>query len=166
MTVLNGELAFREGDWDAAWVCLRKAVSLDDALAYDEPWGKTARTTVQSVYDSMLSAQTMLYGLGWMVPARHALGALLAESGRHEEAIVVYKEDLAQGGGRPGPANPWALRGLLSSLEAIEAEQSVIADTRAAFEAASKSADVEIKASCACAAIAGGCKCEADRSRV
>lgn len=40
MAVLNGELAFREGDCDSAWVCLRKAVSLDDGLAYDEPWGK------------------------------------------------------------------------------------------------------------------------------
>lgn len=29
------------------------------------------------------------------VPARHALGALLAEKGKHDEAIVVYKEDLA-----------------------------------------------------------------------
>ena len=107
-----------------------------------------------------------------MVPARHALGALLAESGQHEEAIAVYQEDLAQGGGRPGPANPWALRGLLSSMEAIGAEQSVIAETRAAFEVASASADVEIKASCACAAAArGGCGCSEEqgpekRSRV
>lgn len=102
-----------------------------------------------------------------MVPARHALGALLAETGQHEEAIAVYKEDLTQGGGRPGPANPWALRGLLTSLEATGAGPSIIAETRAAFEAASASADVDIKASCACAAAAeGGCGCDAKRSRV
>lgn len=95
-----------------------------------------------------------------MIPARHALGALLAENGRHEEAIAVYKDDLAQGGGRPGPANPWALRGLLSSLEATGADSTVIAQTRAAFEAASASADVDIMASCACAAAAAGCGCK------
>ena len=60
-----------------------------------------------------------------MVPARHALGALQAEQGLHAEAIAVYKEDLAQGGGRPGPANPWALAGLVS--------RAMIAGIRAAF---------------------------------
>lgn len=44
MIVLNGELAFREGDFDSAWVHLRKAVALDDGLAYDEPWGKPHST--------------------------------------------------------------------------------------------------------------------------
>ena len=48
------------------------------------------------------------------MPARHALGALQAEQGLHASAIAVYKEDLAPGGGRPGPANPWALAGLVS----------------------------------------------------
>ena len=42
LAVLNGELAFREGNCDAAWLSLRKAVALDDGLAYDEPWGNSA----------------------------------------------------------------------------------------------------------------------------
>lgn len=68
-------------------------MALDDALAYDEPWG-------------------------WMTPARHALGALLADQGKHEEAVEVYRADLFSG--EPPdqlparhPNNPWALRGLL-----------------------------------------------------
>ena len=32
---------------------------------------------------------------------RHALGALLAEQGRHEEAIEVFQKDLSGFGGRP-----------------------------------------------------------------
>jgi hypothetical protein len=32
---------------------------------------------------------------------RHALGALLAEQGRHEEAIEVFQTDLSGFGGRP-----------------------------------------------------------------
>ena len=94
--MLKGELAYREGNYDVAWSCLEEAVALDDGLAYDEPWG-------------------------WMIPARHAYAALLAEQGQHEKAIGVYKQDLAQGGGRPGPDNPWALCGLLASLEAMAA---------------------------------------------
>jgi hypothetical protein len=43
---------------------------MDDALPYDEPWG-------------------------WMMPVRHALGALLLEAGRVDEAIQVYTTDLA-----------------------------------------------------------------------
>ncbi len=55
--MLDGEIAYRSGDFDEAFAHLRRAVELDDNLPYDEPWG-------------------------WMQPARHALGALLLEQGR------------------------------------------------------------------------------------
>ncbi|MFD5542294.1 hypothetical protein ACFWIJ_31865, partial [Streptomyces sp. NPDC127079] len=55
--LLDGELAYRKGDFDTAFSALRHSVDLDDHLPYDEPWG-------------------------WMQPARHAYGALLLERGR------------------------------------------------------------------------------------
>ena len=84
--MLDGELAYRKGELDAAFQHLREAVRLDDSLNYDEPWG-------------------------WMQPARHALGALLLEQSRASEAEHVYREDL-----RRHPNNPWALHGLAESV--------------------------------------------------
>jgi tetratricopeptide (TPR) repeat protein len=84
--MLEGELAYRRGKYDAAFAKLREAAALDDALHYDEPWG-------------------------WLQPARHALGALLLEQGRAAEAEVVYRQDLAL-----HPHNGWALNGLEEAL--------------------------------------------------
>ncbi|MEY6432995.1 hypothetical protein ABC977_11320 [Thioalkalicoccus limnaeus] len=84
--MLRGELAFREGKTDDAFVLLRKGIALEDALAYDEP-------------------------PGWMQPVRHALGALLLAEKRPEEAEAVYSADLAK-----YPENGWALLGLQQSL--------------------------------------------------
>ena len=61
--MLDGEIAYREGRFDEAFAHLRRAIELDDALPYDEPWG-------------------------WMQPTRHAYGALLLEQGRVEEAAA------------------------------------------------------------------------------
>ncbi len=84
--MIDGEIAYRRGEFDLAFDHLREAVRLDDALNYDEPWG-------------------------WMQPARHALGALLLEQGRYAESEAVYREDL-----KHHPNNPWALHGLIESL--------------------------------------------------
>src|SRR5262249_16884976 len=67
--MLRGEIEYRKGHYDSAFAHLRQAVALDDGLPYDEPWG-------------------------WMQPARHALGALLLEQDRVEEAAQVYRADL------------------------------------------------------------------------
>ena len=103
--MIDGEIAYRKGDFEAAFEHLRVAVRRDDALNYDEPWG-------------------------WMQPARHALGALLLEQGRAEESEAVYREDL-----RRHPHNPWALQGLAESLrrqgQTAEAEK-VAAELKAA----------------------------------
>mmetsp|Transcript_64349 Transcript_64349/g.129382 ORF Transcript_64349/g.129382 Transcript_64349/m.129382 type:complete len:797 (-) Transcript_64349:28-2418(-) len=56
--MLRGEVLFRQGgaaNMAESLRTLRTAVELDDALPYDEPWG-------------------------WMVPSRHALGALLTDA--------------------------------------------------------------------------------------
>ena len=84
--MVDGEIAYRKGEYDAAFKHLREAVRLDDSLNYDEPWG-------------------------WMQPARHALGALLTEQGKYAEAEQVYRADLKR-----HPNNPWALQGLTESL--------------------------------------------------
>ena len=74
--MLHGEVSYRAGDHGTAFEHLRAAVRLADALPYDEPWG-------------------------WMQPPRHALGALLLEQGRVEEAEAVYRADLGLGGDTP-----------------------------------------------------------------
>ncbi len=85
-SMMAGEIAYREGEFEAAFEHLREAVRRDDALNYDEPWG-------------------------WMQPTRHALGALLLEQGKAAESEAIYREDLKR-----HPHNPWALHGLAESL--------------------------------------------------
>ena len=84
--MLEGEIAYRRGGYDAAFAHLRTAVALEDDLPYDEPWG-------------------------WMQPVRHALGALLLEQDRTAEAEAIYREDLGLGGALPRaqihPDNLW-----------------------------------------------------------
>lgn len=86
--LLAGEILYREGNEDAAFTELGKAVKAEDALNYDEP-------------------------PDWIQPVRHALGAALLASGRGAEAEVVYREDL-----RRLPDNGWSLFGLSQALEA------------------------------------------------
>ena len=93
--MLNGELEYRKGNYDIAFAHLRRSVELSDGLLYDEPWG-------------------------WMQPARHALGALLLEQGRIEEAEAVYRSDLGLDGrlsrACQHPDNLWSLHGLHECL--------------------------------------------------
>jgi tetratricopeptide (TPR) repeat protein len=127
--MLQGEIAYRRGEHDAAFAHLRAAVALEDALPYDEPWG-------------------------WMQPVRHALGALLLEQGRVAEAEAVYREDLGLGGALPRaqihPDNLWALRGLLDCLERRgERAEAALIRQRVAFAAARS--DTPVSVSCFCA---------------
>ena len=96
--MLDGEIAYREGHFDDAFAHLRRAIELDDALPYDEPWG-------------------------WMQPTRHAYGALLLEQGRVEEAAEVYAADLGLDPtlSRPcqHPGNVWSLHGYHECLQRL-----------------------------------------------
>lgn len=87
LEVLRGEILYREGKVKAGLRALRKAVELEDQLAYDEP-------------------------PSWIQPVRHALGAALLQQKRAEEAERVYRKDLEH-----HPNNGWALWGLARSLE-------------------------------------------------
>lgn len=92
--MIQGEIAYFERKYETAFEALRRAVDLQDALNYDEPWGK-------------------------MQPIRHALGGLLFEQRRFEEAETVFREDLKR-----HPRNPWALNGLISCLESDTLQDS------------------------------------------
>ncbi len=95
--VLAGEIEYRRGNLEPAFDHLREAVTLDEQLNYDEPWG-------------------------WMEPARHPLGALLTEQGRFKEAASVYEANLAR-----YPNNGWALHGLAEGLEALGKKEEAAA---------------------------------------
>ena len=126
--MLNGELEYRKGNFDVAFGHLRKAVELEDALPYDEPWG-------------------------WMQPSRHALGALLLEQGHVEEAEAAYRADLGLddtiGRAFQHPENVWALHGYYECLTRLgkDAEAKMI---KQRLDLAVARADVPIYASCAC----------------
>ncbi|KAK8070203.1 hypothetical protein PG994_006819 [Apiospora phragmitis] len=126
--MMEGEVAFRQGRFDAAYAHLRLAIARDDGLPYDEPWG-------------------------WMQPTRHAYGALLMENGHYSEAAAVYAEDLGLDNKLPRalrhPGNVWALHGYhecLARLGRKEEADAIEPELRAALERA----DVPIKSSCFC----------------
>ena len=129
--MMLGELHYKSGRTAEGLDHLRRAVSLDDNLLYDEPWG-------------------------WMQPARHALGALLLEQGRVSEAEAVYREDLGLGGqlarATVNPDNVWSLKGLYDCLkERGERVESVVIKQK--LDIAQARAD-GVMASCGCAQVA------------
>ena len=79
-----------------------------------------------------------------MEPARHALGALLTEQKRFEEAVSVYEANLAR-----YPENGWALHGLAEGLERLGRDEEATA-AQARFDAAWADADTVIPGSCFC----------------
>jgi tetratricopeptide (TPR) repeat protein len=126
--MLDGELEYRRGHYDAAFAALRRSVELDDGLPYDEPWG-------------------------WMQPARHAYGALLLEQDRVEEAEAVYRADLGLDGtlarACQHPGNVWSLHGYHECLTRLgKQEQAGIIGQQLTLAAAR--ADVPVTASCYC----------------
>jgi tetratricopeptide (TPR) repeat protein len=126
--MLDGEIAYRAGSFDEAFDHLRRAVDLDDALLYDEPWG-------------------------WMQPARHAYGALLLEQGRIAEAEEVYMADLGLNPtlprARQHPGNLWSLHGYHECLVRL-GKQELAAVIAGQLRLASAYADVPVTSSCYC----------------
>jgi tetratricopeptide (TPR) repeat protein len=127
-SMLNGEIAYRHGDFDVAFTHLRESIALSDALPYDEPWG-------------------------WMHPPRHVYGALLLEQGRVEEARAVYSADLGFDSTLPRalqhPNNIWALHGYHECLVRLgRTAEARIVEPQLRFAVAF--ADVPVASSCFC----------------
>ncbi len=126
--MLYGEMAYHQGDHEAGFANLREAVRLNDRLRYSEPWP-------------------------WMHPPRHALGALLLEQGRVEEAEQVYRADL----GRDDTVrrclqnreNVWSLHGYHECLQRLGRDRQAATLAPTLAEALARS-DVEIASSCHC----------------
>jgi tetratricopeptide (TPR) repeat protein len=126
--MLNGELTYRLGKFDEAFAHLEQAITLNDALPYDEPWG-------------------------WMQPPRHAYGALLLEQNHVERAAAVYRADLGFDDTLPRamrhPNNVWALHGYHECLKRLgrHAEAGIV---KPQLDFAVAMADIPIAASCFC----------------
>lgn len=118
--MVRGELLYREGNKDEAFAVLREGIAVEDQLIYDEP-------------------------PAWMLPVRHALGALLVESGEYVEAEKLYREDLLINRG-----NGWALVGLREALVGQgKMSEAMALDVK--IEQAFASADTVVESSCFCA---------------
>jgi tetratricopeptide (TPR) repeat protein len=126
--MLDGEIEYRRGNYDTAWINLRRAIELDDTLPYDEPWG-------------------------WMQPTRHALGALLLEQGEVESAAAVYAADLGLDDtlarACQHPNNVWSLHGYHECLLRLDRTDEA-AQLKPQLDRALAGADVQIKSSCFC----------------
>ncbi|UTW45001.1 hypothetical protein KFE80_11530 [bacterium SCSIO 12696] len=118
-TMIEGELLFREGKREQAYQLLREGIAVEDSLVYDEP-------------------------PGWMLPVRHALGALLMADGRFAEAESVYREDLEH-----NRNNGWALLGLRQAL-AAQMKETEANQIGKRFYSAWAKADTHPNSSCYC----------------
>ncbi len=126
--MMDGEITFKAGRVEEGLAHLRRSVELDDNLVYDEPWG-------------------------WMQPTRHALGALLMEAQKFDEAEAVYRADLGLDGtlARPcqHPRNVWSLHGLHECL-VRRGELTEARHIKLQLDQAAARATVPIRASCYC----------------
>ena len=114
--VLAGEIAAARGAYGTAIAALERAVRLEDALVYTEP-------------------------SEFMFPSRLALGAILLQAGRPDEAETVYWEDLKR-----NRESGWSLFGLHQALVAQKkADQAAIVKAR--LDKAWARADVKLTAS-------------------
>ncbi|KAF7537416.1 hypothetical protein G7054_g3785 [Neopestalotiopsis clavispora] len=126
--MLDGEIEYRRGNYEKAFASLQQAIEFEDALQYTEPWG-------------------------WMVPARHAFGALSLEQGLLSQAAQAYAEDLGLGQrltrAHQHPKNVWALHGYHEALVRLgRAEEARV--IKAQLDVAQAQADVPLQYSCFC----------------
>lgn len=87
---LEGEINAKEKNYTKAIAFLKKAITIEDALNYNEP-------------------------PDWFFSVRHHLGAVLIEDGKFQEAIKLYEEDL-----KTYRENGWALKGLMNAYEKLD----------------------------------------------
>lgn len=117
--MLAGEIALAQDHKDQAIQYLAKAVEAEDNLNYDEP-------------------------PDWIMPTRHALGAVLVKAGRYKEAEAVYREDLKR-----LPHNGWSMYGLSKALQG-EGQAAASKAELVAFKKVWAKSDTPIVSSCMC----------------
>ncbi|CAK7236581.1 hypothetical protein SBRCBS47491_009685 [Sporothrix bragantina] len=126
--MLDGEIAYRRGEYETAFARLCDAVILEDKLPFAEPWG-------------------------WMLPARHAYAALSLEQGHVEQAAHAYAQDLGlavtPGRFHQHPNNVWALHGYHECLVRL-GRQNEATSIEKQLAVALAEADVDITSSCFC----------------
>lgn len=126
--MMNGEIEYHAGNHELGFRYLREASVLSDNLEYSEPWP-------------------------WMHPPRHALGALLLEQDRVDEALIHYEDDLGIGGRLPRcvqhPDNIWALHGYQECLQRLGRNEEAGAIQPRLDELIQQS-DIKLKSSCCC----------------
>ena len=126
--MLEGEIAYHQGNINKAFDELRESVVRDDNLEYSEPWA-------------------------WMHPPRHALAALLLEQGHFDEAETVYRTDLGLNDKlqrcAQHPDNVWSLHGLTECLTA-RGETIEKPEFEKKLALAMANADINITSSCLC----------------
>ena len=86
VAMLEGEIARRANEFNAAIASYRAAASMEDGLLYSEP-------------------------PDWLLPPRQYLGETLLAAGRSKDAEKIYREDLKR-----HRDNGWSLRGLELTL--------------------------------------------------
>ncbi|CDM37339.1 hypothetical protein DTO013E5_7544 [Penicillium roqueforti] len=126
--MLAGELEYRKGNIENGFSFLREAIVREDGLAYSDP-------------------------PPWMQPVRHALGGLLLEQNRAEEAEVLFKQDLGFALDYPRRRaklnNVWGLHGLYECLTRL-GKTTEAAFIEPARDIALASADIPVSVSCFC----------------
>ncbi len=126
--MMKGEIEYRKFNYEKAFAHLHRSVELYDTMRYDEPWG-------------------------FMQPTRHALGALLLEQNRVEEAEAIYRADLGLDGtlsrACQHPDNIWSLHGFHECLMRLgKHDEATFIKQR--LDLATARADVPVKSSCFC----------------
>ena len=119
--VAEAETCWREGKADKAIALLQETCEIEHDLVYTEP-------------------------PAWMIPLRHALGAIQLASGDALGAERSYREDL-----RKHKGNGWSLLGLRQALQQLGKIEEAKA-LQARVDAAWARADVNPPASCYCGA--------------
>ena len=113
--MIDGKLAERRGDTDAAIAAWSKAVESEDKLPYDEP-------------------------PAWYYPTRESLGGVYLRAGKPAQAERVFREDLKR-----NPGNARSLFGLAKALEGqgkTDESKATLKQFDAAWKAADVKADV------------------------